>query len=171
MSKTKHSILIFLVDDDPIFLMVMETQFKEQTNYQIRTFSTGEECLKNLSQKPNIVFLDYNLNTANPKAMNGLKVLEKIKAADYGIQVIMLSSQESIAVAINCMKHHAFDYIIKSEAAFIRAQHAISRHFDQNKLKKTVKTYKTSTITLSLWVLGMIVSAIVSEIFFPYLFK
>mgnify|MGYP000440743232 CR=1 FL=1 len=139
--------LIFLVDDDPIFLKVLETQFTERAHHIIKTFSTGEECLRNLSKKPDLIFLDYYLHPEDP-SLNGLIILDKIKAADPEIQVIMLSSQDQIEVAVNCMKHEAFDYIIKSEATFMRAQKAITVLFNQRKLEKEVVFYRTSAATL-----------------------
>jgi len=140
--------LIFLVDDDPIFLKVLETQFKEQTDYEVLTFLTGEDCLKNLSQKPDIIFLDYYLNPTNPNVHNGLEILHEIKAIDSNIPVVMLSSQDQIEVAVNCMKHDAFDYIVKSEGTFMRAQKVIAVLFNQKKLEKEVVFYKTSALTL-----------------------
>lgn len=163
--------LIFLVDDDPIFTKVLETQFKEQTHYDIKTFPSGEECLKCLVEKPDIIFLDYNLNSTNPKANNGLQILDKIKAANHNIPVVMISSQESIEVALNCIKHNAFEYIIKSEITFIRAKKSISILFNQSKLEKKVRFYKTTAITLSIWVIGTIISAILSNVFYQYFFK
>ncbi len=139
--------LLFLVDDDPIFLKVLETQFKEQTEYIIKTFSTGEECLANLFQKPDLIFLDYYLNPENLKH-TGLQILDKIKETDFNIQVVMLSSQDQIEVAVNCMKHDAFDYIIKGEVTYMRAQKAINTLFNQNKLQEEVVFYKTSATTL-----------------------
>ena len=148
ITENMEPFLIFLVDDDPIFLKVLETQFKEQTDYSIQTFSTGEECLKNLSLKPNIIFLDYYLSPANVKTLNGLQILDKIKDADPNIQVVMLSSQDRIEVAVNCMKHDAFDYIIKSEATFMRAKKAITVLFYQKELEKELVFYKTSAVIL-----------------------
>ncbi len=46
--------------------------------------------------------------------------LDRIKAFNPLIPVIMLSAQDKIEVAVNCMKHKAFDYIVKSETAFLR---------------------------------------------------
>jgi|GEM_PF-2158708 len=148
ITKNMEHFLIFLVDDDPIFLKVLETQFTEQTSYTVQTFATGEECLKNLSSNPNIIFLDYYLSPANVKAFNGLQVLDKIKEAHPNIQVVMLSSQDRIEVAVNCMKHDAFDYIIKSEATFMRAKKAITVLFYQKELEKELVFYKTSAVIL-----------------------
>jgi len=38
---------------------------------------------------------------------------------------VMLSSQDKIEVAINCMHHKAFDYVVKSETAFLRLKKKI----------------------------------------------
>jgi DNA-binding NtrC family response regulator len=53
----------------------------------------------------------------------------------------MLSSQDKIEVAINCMHHKAFDYIVKSETAFIRLQKTITTIFHTQKIEKTLSWY------------------------------
>lgn len=147
--KNKKKYTVFLVDDDPIFLKVLETQFTEQTPYSIKTFSTGEECLNNLLQKPDVIFLDYYLNSTKSVAENGLAILDKIKLENPEIDVIMLSSQDSMSIAINCIRHQAFDYIVKSEASFVRSQKTIATMFYQKKLKKDLSFYKTIGIVAS----------------------
>jgi two-component system OmpR family response regulator len=165
--KNNKKTLVFLVDDDSIFLKVLETQFKEQTPYEIKTFSTGEECLKYLPSNPDLIFLDYNLDTAESKAHNGLYILEEIKARSPKVEVIMLSSQDRMDVAVNCMKKHAFDYIVKSEAAFVRAQKSISTFFYQKELEEKVTKYKTSSIVAISMIALIILGTIVAEICFP----
>jgi DNA-binding NtrC family response regulator len=54
--------------------------------------------------------------------MNGIETLDKIKEFNQGIPVVMLSSQDKIDVAISCMHHKAFDYVVKSETSFLRLQ-------------------------------------------------
>jgi DNA-binding NtrC family response regulator len=73
--------------------------------------------------------------------MNGIDTLDKIKAADPDIPVVMLSSQDKIEVAINCMHHKAFDYVVKSETAFIRLQKIISAIFSYKKMEKELNWY------------------------------
>jgi two-component system, OmpR family, response regulator len=134
-------ILIFLVDDDALFLKSLEIEFLHYTGSVIKTFATGEQCLKNLSQNPNIVILDYQLNSIHKKAINGLTTLDKIKKINPLIPVIMLSSQDKIEVAVNCMKHQAYDYIVKSETSYLRLQKAISTIFHYQKMEKTLNWY------------------------------
>jgi len=73
--------------------------------------------------------------------MNGLETLDKIKAINPNIPVIMLSSQDSIDIAVDCMKHSAYDYIVKSETAFFRLQKAITSYFKQQKIEKALNWY------------------------------
>jgi DNA-binding NtrC family response regulator len=134
-------ILLFLVDDDALFLKSLEIDFADNTESIIKTFQTGELCLKNISQNPDVIILDYHLNSIDKNAINGLETLDRIKAVDQTIPVVMLSSQDKIEVAVNCMKHQAFDYIVKNETAFIRLQKAITTIFHYQKLEKALSWY------------------------------
>ena len=139
MNKDKTR--IFLVDYDTVFLKALEIDFLQYSNYEIRTFISGENCLKNMHEKPQIIILDYHLDGINKDAMNGLNTLDKIKDYDENIQVIMLSSQDSIDVAVSCMHHLAYDYVVKSETAFFRIQKNIVNILEQLKMKKQVSWY------------------------------
>ena len=137
----EKKILLFLVDDDALFLKSLEIEFTQNTESAIKTFATGELCLENVSQNPDVIILDYHLNSVDKNAINGLEILDRIKAANPQIPVIMLSSQDKIEVAVNCMKHQAFDYIVKSETAFIRLQKAITTIFHYQKIEKALSWY------------------------------
>jgi two-component system, OmpR family, response regulator len=136
-----QKIKIFLVDDDEVFLKNLEIEFLDHAAIEIETFSSGESCIKSLAKKPDIVILDYHLDGIDAAAMNGVDTLDKIKAYNDDIAVIMLSSQDSIDVAVNCMHHKAFDYVIKSETAFVRLQKNITNIVKLQKLEKTVDWY------------------------------
>ena len=74
-------------------------------------------------------------------AMNGMETLDKIKDYNPDIPVIMLSGQDKIDVAINCMHHRAFDYVVKSETAFLRLQKIITSIFCFRKMEKELRWY------------------------------
>ncbi|MBP8782520.1 MAG: response regulator [Paludibacteraceae bacterium] len=102
---------------------------------------TGEICLKSLSHNPDVVILDYYLDSHNKKAMNGIEILDKIKAFNPGIPVIMLSAQDKIEVAVNCMHHNTFDYIVKSETAFVHLRKAIATIIRIKETEKALSWY------------------------------
>ena len=116
---------LFLVDDDRLFLKSLEIEFMEHADFSIKTFATGEQCVENLSQSPDIIILDYHLDGIDKTAMNGIEALDKIKMFNSGIPVVMLSSQDKIEIAVNCMHHKSSDYVVKNETAFIRLQKII----------------------------------------------
>jgi two-component system OmpR family response regulator len=139
--KTENKIRIFLVDDDALFLKSLEIEFLQHADFDIETFLTGELCLENLSHHPDVVILDYHLDGINQNAMNGIETLDRIKSYHADIAVVMLSSQDKIDVAINCMHHKAFNYVIKSETAFMRLQKIISTIFQYKKMEKELNWY------------------------------
>ncbi|HZK94698.1 MAG TPA: response regulator [Prolixibacteraceae bacterium] len=137
----KEKIKLFLVDDDAVFLKSLEIDFLERADFTIETFATGELCMANLSHDPDVIILDYYLDGIDPTAMNGIETLDKIKAYNQDIPVIILSSQDKIEVAVNCMHHRAFDYVVKSETAFVRLQQIITTIFRYKKMEKELSWY------------------------------
>jgi two-component system, OmpR family, response regulator len=136
-----EKIKIFLVDDDKIYLKLLEIELMSQGDFGITTYATGERCLENLHDTPDVIVLDYNLDGIDKTAMNGIETLDKIKAVFPDISVIMLSSQDSIDIAVSCMHHKAFDYVVKSETAFLRLQKIIPAIFQYKKMEKQLKWY------------------------------
>ena len=134
--KNKMNIKLFLVDDDAVFLKLLEIEFLEHGDFDIQTFATGELCVQHLSQSPDVIVLDYHLNGINKNAINGIQTLDKIKAFNSDIPVIILSSQDKIEVAVDCMHHRAHDYVVKSETAFMRLQKIIPIFIVIKKWKK-----------------------------------
>jgi two-component system OmpR family response regulator len=136
-----EKIKLFLVDDDAVFLKSLEIEFLQHADFAIETFPTGELCLQNISHNPDVIILDYFLDGIDKTAMNGMQTLDKIKASNPDISVIMLSSQDKIEVAVNCMHHRAFDYVVKSETAFTRLQKIITTIFQYKKMEKELNWY------------------------------
>lgn len=139
--KNDTKVKIFLVDDDALFLKFLEIEFLENADFLIETYPTGELCIANLSNNPDVVILDYQLDGIVVNAMNGLETLDKVKEFNAEIPVVMLSSQDRIEVAINCMHHKAFDYVVKSETAFVRLQKIITSIFKYQKMQKELNWY------------------------------
>ena len=109
---------VFIVDDDEMLTTALEDFITRKTPHKVRTFTTGEECIKNLYEEPDVIVLDYYLNTVQKDAANGMEILQRIKKNYPKIHVIMLSSQERYAVAMQTIQKGAEQYVIKDEAAF-----------------------------------------------------
>jgi DNA-binding NtrC family response regulator len=139
--KKENKSLVFLVDDDALFLKTLEADFANYPGISTNAFTSGELCLENLAKNPDIIVLDYYLNGIDIKAINGIETLDRIISYNPLIKVIMLSSQDSIDVAVDCMKHLAFDYIVKSETAFLRLQKVIANILYTQKTEEALDWY------------------------------
>jgi two-component system, OmpR family, response regulator len=109
---------IFIVDDNEMFNSMLTEHLSENPAFQISSFETGEQCLKNLYQNPDLIILDYNLNDIHKEAANGLEILEEIKKHKSPAHVIMLSSQERYSIAAQTISKGAEQYVIKDDNAF-----------------------------------------------------
>lgn len=149
---------IFIVDDDITQSAMLKDHLSKFPAFTLHVFNTGEDCLKKLDLNPQVVFLDYNFNI--PGAMNGIEILKKIKAERPDIEVIMLSGQDKIQVAVNTMKFGAFDYIVKSESAFLRSEHVIFNIIKSLKLEGERNRYKK----LTYWLAGALIVTLITII-------
>ena len=137
----KKKIKLFLVDDDAVFLKLLEIEFKQHADIDIKTFATGELCMENIAECPDVIILDYHLDGIDKKSMNGIETLDKIKEFNPAIPVVILSSQDKIDVAVNCMHHKAFDYVVKSETAFFRLKKDIKSILGIKKMESELNWY------------------------------
>jgi DNA-binding NtrC family response regulator len=101
---------IFIVEDDEWYNRMLVHELSLNPDYEVVSFTTGKECLKNLYRNPDVVTLDYRLPD-----MQGLEILKRIKAENEEIPVIIISEQDEIEVVVELLKFGAYDYIVKSK--------------------------------------------------------
>jgi two-component system OmpR family response regulator len=119
---------VFLVDDDQMFQKSLGHYINYDKNLPIRfsCFNSGEDCVKNLVLKPDVIILDYVLGDSNETSMNGIEVLENIRKKSPETAVIMLSGKANVEIVAGAMKRGAVDFIEKNEMAFLKVQHLIN---------------------------------------------
>lgn len=100
--------LIFIVDDEQAISKLLTYWVRDKWKYNAESFATGEDVLKNLHKRPDVVLLDIML-----PGLDGIETLKRIKAFDENLPVIMLSAQGSIEVAVDSLKFGAYDYFTK----------------------------------------------------------
>ena len=147
---------IFLVDDEPIQNEMLKDYLSERFVYNIKTYESGEDALKDMGLNPEIVVLDFHLNSHKPGAQNGVEILKAIKERHPDTQVIMLSGQDKIDVAIDSMKYGAYDYVVKGETAFSRMENTMNNISELHRVKTINGAYKRTILFLSV-VIALIV--------------
>ena len=124
--KTKKEILVFIVDDDPGYLKMLEIfLLKEIADIDVKTFPTGEACLHSMHLEPDVLILDYFLNSQFPSAWDGIQVMKKISWNYPHTNIIILSAQQSIDTAMDTINEGAQEYIVKNEKAFPKIKSSI----------------------------------------------
>lgn len=151
---------IFLVDDEPIQNEMLKDHISSRFDYQLKIYDDGESAIRDMNLKPAIVVLDFHLNSHLPNAQNGVEVLKKIKAINPHTEVIMLSGQDKIDVAIDSMKHGAYDYVIKGETAFSRIENILNNIIELHSLKSANQTYRKIITFLGVAVAAVIIISI-----------
>ena len=163
--ENNSAFTVFLVDDDKMYLKAAQTQLLQQKKINIKTFSSGEECLKNLHLNPNIVFLDYSLDSEDPNAKNGIQILKKIKSVNENINIVMLSGQSKLEVAVEAMKNGAYDYVMKNEDAHLRIQNIITNLLKNINLESRLKRQKKmNTILIIAFIIIILGSFFIEKI-------
>ncbi len=121
MSEEMKKMKVYVVDDDPAYLAsIMEFLRWQFPEAELRPFPTGESCIHEVNEHPDVVILDYFLNARVPDAWDGAKVMEKINWASPYTSVIMLTGRGSVDIAVDSMKRGAVNYIVKDENAFLK---------------------------------------------------
>lgn len=101
--------LIFVVEDEENVRRLLEHCLKRKWSYQLRLFTSGEECLAALDERPDLIILDIMM-----PGISGIDTLREIKRREPNLPVIILSSQVRIEVAVETIKLGALDYLPKT---------------------------------------------------------
>ena len=110
---------IFIVDDDELLGVMLSDFLTERNLGNVSLFQTGESCVEQMNAvQPDVVVLDYHLNSKFASAKNGMEILDTIHQKYQDVYVIMLSSQTSYGVASRTIANGALHYVIKGSDSF-----------------------------------------------------
>lgn len=119
MTKTSKS-EILLVEDSKELAVVYEAYLKKQS-YGLTIVENGKDALKNIDESlPQVILLDLQLPD-----MSGMEILEYINNEQLPVLVIVMTAHGTVDIAVDAMRHGAFDFITKP--------------FDANRLIVTVR--------------------------------
>ncbi|WDP88406.1 MAG: sigma-54-dependent Fis family transcriptional regulator [Desulfobacter sp.] len=98
---------LFIVDDETTIREGITAYIED--DYTVFSYGTAEEALGAFAEiKPDLVLLDIGL-----PGMDGMAALDRFKALDGDVVVIMITAYEDVGSVIQCMKQGAYDYIVK----------------------------------------------------------
>ncbi|MEP6465493.1 MAG: sigma-54 dependent transcriptional regulator [Parafilimonas sp.] len=133
----REAIRIFVVDDDEIYVARLSYYLSLNPEYQVKKFYSAKSLISTLHEKPDIITLDYSMPDVNGDAL-----VNQIKELSPETQVIIISGQEDIKVAIDLFKKGVHDYIVKDADTEQRLWMAIQNLSENLALKKEVEDLK-----------------------------
>ena len=136
MVKTTTRYKIFLVDDDDFVRKGLEINLRSFPEYDVYSFSSGEECIENLSIRPDIIFMDYHMGR---DVMNGIEALREVKKIMPEVAIAILSAQDEITVAVEAMNNGAIDYLTKNEVIDTNVEKAVEHIVQKKELEDELR--------------------------------
>lgn len=129
--------VILIVDDEPLQRDILKTILSDE-GYETYAASSGEEALKVAkSYNPDVVLTDLRM-----KGMDGIALLDRIKALKPPPAVVLMTAFGTVTTAVEAMKKGAFDYLTKpleKDVVILTVKRAMER---MELLKKTDELQK-----------------------------
>ena len=122
--------LIFFVDDDKMMLNLMEYTFKCKDGFDVQSFFSGESCIENMNQNPDLIVLDYHLGEEGEN-MSGLETLEKIRSFNEEVSVIILSREKDEETINKFLEQGAMKYVTKDDFFIDTLLDTVEKHFNK----------------------------------------
>lgn len=130
---TKKLTSVFIVEDSAIERSMLTDHLSKYPNLEIKEFSSGDACLKELIlgnvQEPDLIFMDFFLDTAIGGSKDGLETLSKLQEICPNTKVIMLTSVSNERVKELAKQKGALDYVVKSAVSYQQLDSVLQKHF------------------------------------------
>lgn len=141
MSSKSLNVLV-IEDNEQMSEMIKDSIIQKFSNARVTVFTSGEAALNETKSQPDIIICDYQLDSQNPKALNGIQILGKLKK-QFSAPVIFLSAQEKPEVSANIIKYGAYDYVVKNQQSFQRLEIIINNILNSRNQKQGSASQKT----------------------------
>lgn len=137
---------ILFVDDDWFARQVYSDFLSEGTGHSVVTASSGEDALAKLKhERFEVVITDVVM-----PGIDGLRLLQLAKQADDTLDVIVLTSLDSVDTAVEALRNGAYDYMVKPvnpEALRLTVDRCLSNRnllAENQELRRYVHLFETS---------------------------
>lgn len=125
---------VFVVEDNEWYNKLLVHTLSLNPEYTVKSFFSGEDMMKQLTESIHVVTLDYRLPDTT-----GDVLLKKIKEVSPNTEVIIISEQSDIETAVELLKLGAYDYLVKSEDVRDRLWHAVNNVRKNTGLKEKIE--------------------------------
>ncbi len=103
---------ILIIDDDPVYLAVIEKQFMNEGFHNVAIYESAIEGLKSDFGKPDVVFVDFHMND-----INGARASKMFSKKWKNTRIVLISNSDSIKKKVRKSRYGIDDTVLK-EADF-----------------------------------------------------
>jgi len=104
----RHNIALLVVDDDEVFRRTLARMFS-QRGFQVHEAADGESALTAAQRRMfDVAILDVKM-----PGLSGIELLEKFRDVHSECEIIVLTGQGTIELAVQAMKLGAYDFLSK----------------------------------------------------------
>jgi two-component system NtrC family response regulator len=117
---------ILIVDDEKNYPLILSAILEEE-GFETFTANSGRDALEILASTD----IDLVLTDMKMPSMDGIELLEKIKAKDQDLPVIMMTAHGTVDKAVEAMQKGAYSYILKpfdNDRLIIYVNKAVGMH-------------------------------------------
>jgi len=133
-----------LVVDDETDIRELVAGILSDEGYSVRTAANSEEALAAVrARKPALLILDIWMSGGG---MDGLELLDMVKALDADLPVIMISGHGNIETAVSAIKRGAYEFLekpFKSDRLLL----VVERALENTNLRRENRRLRTQAIT------------------------
>ncbi len=103
---------IFIVDDDSIYLAIMNQQFKNHGVENVTVYESAVDGIKSNFGKPDIVFVDFHMND-----INGARASKMFNRKWKNARIVLISNSDSIKKKVK-LSRYKIDAAVLKDADF-----------------------------------------------------
>lgn len=127
-SQRKRTGIVFIVEDDVTYAKTLESYIRLHFPLlsEIKLFPVGETCLMELKKMPDLIIMDYFLDSKYYDAETGTQIIKQIRQQQADTNIVVLSSQQNIDVVVEAIEELNCEYVVKNEQAFEKIKEIIT---------------------------------------------
>lgn len=124
--------LVFIVDDDPVYLKFMQNHFNLLGGFQTEVYTSGDKALDNISRDPFLIILDHHLQDP---AKDGTYFLKEIRKKKPKTPVVYITSDVNPALRRKVEEHNVSGIIMKDSAFLVYLRTTLDEIIQKNQKK------------------------------------
>lgn len=129
---------IFVVDDDRHYARMISYRLAKNPDYQVKTFTSGEEVVRHLGEQPDLILLDIMM-----PGIDGIEALRQVRELRPETPVVMVSAQGVIDTAVEAMKLGAYDYITKGQDDLVKLETVVKNVLEKVAMERELDSLRS----------------------------